>query len=295
VILDCRHIAYQNFFRKRRLNNGCWVIRIYYWFLRTLITTQLLFFLLPTLTLASDQMYEQELIRSVEKSVLDGEAHWLKDNDREFLALFSATERKETQGAILVVHGVGGHLNKRGSVEPMRRGFPEWGWVSLSLQMPVRRPGAGIERYLSLIEESGGRIKAGIDWIVKKDIENIVLVGYGLGALMVIDYLASNEDSPVRAAVLVGLTAFDNLESVDSVFKKMVEIKLPLLDIYARRDTLSQSIGSQKRRQLMKKNVGFRQLQMQARDKEFIHSEGALNKRVYSWMMRESPGMEIKK
>lgn len=251
--------------------------------------------LLGDFAVASDFLYEKQLSESVAESITDGEPVWLNLSQRSFLSLYLEAETKLVQGAVLIVPGISGHADSQGLVHGLRTAFPAKGWTSMSLQMPVRHPGDHFESYLSLVKGSGARIRSAIDYLTAMKVENVVLIGHGLGALMALDYMAGIKKPDITALVLIGMPVLDEKQIGIPLVATLKEIEIPVLDVYASRDldTVITSVGT--RRQSLKENEFFRQMVIEGANHEFQNDSDLLFKRIYSWITRSTPGVQDEK
>jgi len=154
---------------------------------------------------------EQEISLLIEKNLHSGEAVWLGNADKKFLALYKENTWKETQGAILLLHDLGANANWPQLIRPLRLAFPKKGWHTLSLQLPMVMPDEEKESYLSRFDEAVSRINAGIEFLKQKNISNIVIVGHGMGAVIGIFYVNQNPQAPVTALVAISLPGENTL------------------------------------------------------------------------------------
>ena len=241
----------------------------------------------PTL-LASDTAREQAVFEEIEDALVIGEIVWLNGKPR-FFALFTDSAIKKSHGAVVILHGMGKNPNTYDVIRPLRTRLPEYGWITLSLQMPLREIGVEIEDYFPLIPEAGPRIDAAIDFLKKKNIETIILIGHSLGAVMGLDYLAGESDPAIKAAVLVSLPVFTPATPATQVIRNLEKIPFPLLDIYGSRDLTIVRNTAAKRHIAMKNNKAFRQIILEGSNHNFHHSDDRLVKRIYSWITRINP------
>ena len=237
---------------------------------------------------ATDAIREQAVVEEIEDSLVEGEIVWL-NGKTQFLALLTDSATKKSRGAVVMLHGMGKNPNTYDVIRPLRTRLPEHGWITLSLQMPLREIGVEIEDYFPLIPEASPRIDSAIDYLKKKNIETIILIGHSLGAVMGLNYLANKSDPVIKAAVLVSLPVFTPTTPETQIIRNLGKIPLPVLDIYGSRDlTLVRNTAS-KRRIAMKNNKKFRQIILEGSDHNFSRSDERLVKRIYSWITLVNP------
>ncbi len=183
--------------------------------------------------LAKEKRWEEQIV----PSLLVGEDIKLKADDLEFLALYAEPSTEQSKGAVILLHGIGVHPAWPDVIEPLRMELPDYGWHTLSLQMPILRNEAEGTDYPPLFPEVPARIQAGIDYLKAKGVDNIVLAGHSLGATMASYYLATNQDSTVKGLAILsggfgvpGDALMDSLEHI-----KKIE-GVDILDVYGSDD-----------------------------------------------------------
>ena len=249
----------------------------------------------PTTVLASDTAKEKRWESQIVDSLLVGEGIKLKAGTTEFLAIFAENNTEEAQGAAIVLHGSGVHPNWPDVVYPLRTQLPDFGWATLSLQMPVLGNDASYEAYAPLFDEVAPRIKAGVEYLKKKGIQNIVIIAHSLGASMGAYYLSQNADPAVRGFVAIGIRgkAPDDRMNGELSLRK---IKLPVLDIYGSED-LDFVLKTVKGRHIAATKAGnkrYQQLQIAGANHFFNGLSEELVKRVRGWLESNAAGMELK-
>ncbi|PNA02426.1 MULTISPECIES: alpha/beta hydrolase family protein [unclassified Pseudomonas] len=90
----------------------------------------------------------QDDAMALERQVPKAEQQTLQANGENFLALWKPANDSDPQGAVIIVPGAGESADWPTTVGPLRRGFPDVGWSTLSLSMPdllAERPQARVE------------------------------------------------------------------------------------------------------------------------------------------------------
>lgn len=93
--------------------------------------------LLMGLAHASDTAKEKRWADQVVDSLMVGDAEWLKVGKSKVLSLYTEHTAEKAQGAAIILHGVGVHPNWDQIIRPVRSQLPEYGWSTLSIQMPI--------------------------------------------------------------------------------------------------------------------------------------------------------------
>ncbi len=216
------------------------------------ILSLLLVFGLTQVVVASDFAKEQRWIDQVADFIVDGDVEMLTVGDREIFSLYTEADENPKKRAVIVVHGLGAHPDWEQVVQPVRVEMPQYGWHTLSIQMPVLANGIGGEEYRPLFKEVAPRIEAAITFLKDNDMQEIVLVSHSMGSAMAAYYFANNPNSAISKFVAVGLG------DASSVAK----INIPMLDLYGSDDLPSVLNTANARREAAKQagNSGYQQV-----------------------------------
>lgn len=234
---------------------------------------------------AGDGQREADFADEIIKTQPAGKVVWLEFNGKKFLSLYTDTEKKLSKGAVIILHDQGGHLNQLQMIKGLRSNLPEHNWSTLALQMPVLEMGANQDDYYALFPEAQARIESAIKYLKDNKIETIVLVGYGLGALMAV-YAQSEKAVDVTAIAAISLAVPDTQDKSAQTLEFIKKIKLPLLDIYAEGDQPAVVESAGNRRLAAKENESYRQDKINDENHLYQHDEGLVVKRIYSWIER---------
>lgn len=233
--------------------------------------------------LASDGKREADFADEISKTLIIGKSVWLEAASRKFLAIYTETEKLAAQGAVIIVHDSGGHPDQQPLIHQFRTVLPEHGWTTLALQMPLREIGADKDEYYPLFPDARARIDAGIQYLKQNGAQTIVLAGYGLGGLMAVSAL--NQPMPdIKALVTISLPVPDTDSKTAQTLELIKKIKTPMLDIYGAPDVPDVVESARDRRVAAKENSGYRQVKIDDEGPLYLHDEGLLVKRVYSWL-----------
>lgn len=253
-----------------------------------------IFMLCSPLTQASDLAKEKRWSEQVVDSLMTGEAISLNDGKNKFLALFAESSAVKTQGAMIVVHGIGVHPNWPDVILPIRSEFPEHGWATLSIQMPILENDKTSKDYLPLFKEVNARFNAAVQFLKKKGFKNIVIVAHSLGATMSNLYLTTKPNAAVRAYVAISMSSNPKITELNNV-KKMSQIKnIPVLDIYGNQD-LDAVMRFAKARSLAgkKANTKYKQVMIKGADHFYTSTHAPLIKIIRLWLLKNAAGKEI--
>ena len=263
---------------------------------RFFITATLCFLLASPVVPASDTAKEQRWREQIVEALLDGEPITLKAGDTEFLGIYTEQTAARAQGAVILLHGMGVHPDWPDVIQPLRIALPEYGWSTLSIQMPILANDAAIRDYAAIWGEAPPRIDAAVAWLKKQGIENIALVAHSLGASMATTYLAGKPSKNVRALVAIGLSDLD-LDPAMSSVAHLKKIRVPVLDLYGSLDMPLILKTAKLRRAAARKagNRNYVQYRVEGADHFFQGAEDALVKKVRSWLARYAAGTEIRR
>jgi len=244
----------------------------------------------------SDTAKEKRWAEQIEDNLLDGELVWLsaKGQSEKFLGIYTRETAKTAQGGAILLHGMGAHPDWPDVIFPLRTQLPEYGWTTLSIQMPVLDNDAAFADYAPLFAQVAGRIDAAIAFLKSKGINNIVIIGHSLGASMGAYYLSSNKKADVRAFVGIGMSMSKQDKRMDTP-DSLANIKIPVLDLYGEQDMPS-VLDSVKRRANAATEAGnkdYFQLRTAGADHFFRDQEEILVKRVRGWLNRYAAGKEL--
>lgn len=253
--------------------------------------------LLFTLSHASDLDKEKRWANQVVDSILVGDAQWLNAGKVKFLSIYTENTAPKALGGAIILHGTGVHPNWDQVIRPLRTQLPDYGWSTLSLQMPVLANEAGYQDYIPLFSEVGPRIKAGVDFLKAKGIHNIVIIAHSLGSAMAAYYLGNKPDPAIRAFVAIG--ASGNLYKKNKVdfLASLKTIKIPVLDLFGS-DDLDSVRQSEKAKAAVARKAGnknYTQLEIAGANHFFDDKNAVLVKRIRGWLLNNAAGTEIKK
>jgi len=233
--------------------------------------------------LAGDEKREADFADGINKTLTIGKAVWLEAEGRKFLGLYTETEKAAGKGVVIILHDMDGHPDQKQLIYDLRVFLPEHNWTTLSLQMPLREVGVEKEDYYALFPEAAARIQSGIGYAKSNGAENIVVVGYGLGGLMGI-YALSEQATDIKALVTISLPVPTTESKTAQTLELIKKIKMPMLDIYGAVDVPDVTESARDRRLAAKENTGYRQVKINDEGHAYLHDEGLLVKRIYSWL-----------
>jgi len=234
----------------------------------------------------SDLAKEKRWVDQTVDFLVDGEAEWLDLGKHKALAIYMEADAEVTKGGVIVVHGSGVHPNWQDIVQPLRTRLPEFGWATLSIQMPVLHNEAEYSEYAPLFDEVKPRIEAAIKNLHAKGIKKIVIVSHSLGSAMSAYYLANAKESAVQAFVAIGMPGAREDKRMNTILM-LKSINIPVLDLYGEKD-LESVLGSLKqRKEASSKNKRYSQKVVSGADHFFVNKNDELVNSVNGWLKQQ--------
>lgn len=254
------------------------------------------FCLLCNISYASDIAKEKRWADQVVDSIIVGDAEWLKAKGQKFLGIYTEHTTEKAKGAVILVHGTGVHPNWPDVVHPLRTQLPDYGWHTLSIQLPILSNEAEYIDYAPLYDEVAPRFEAAVAFLKKKGIQNIVVVAHSQGTTMSAYYMANKPKHDIRAFVAIGMRgAFNKDERMDGL-NSLKKITIPTFDLYGEQDLEQVLDSSEKKMRTAKKagNKNYTQLKVPGANHFFVGKEDILVKRVRGWLEKNAAGVELK-
>ena len=238
---------------------------------------------------AKEKRWEQQIV----PQLITGEGIHLQANGKNFLGLYTEADTDTPKGAVILVHGGGVHPDWPQVIHPLRVSLPEQGWATLSIQMPVLHNGASEEEYAPLVTNySPDRIKAAVDYLAKKHIDNIFLVAHSVGAAMASNYLAQSHDMRVTGFVGIGMNGErrkgnPQLDNVNAI----LQINQPVLDVYgSHADKYIIDSADRRMYAISVHNIpSSKQVKIEGSDHFYEGFEGQLQKNITAFMDEITP------
>jgi len=227
---------------------------------------------------------------------------WLQAGDTKVLALYTAAQ--PSSGAIIILHNRGTHPDWPAVIHPLRQRLPEYGWSTLSVQMPVLGPDTNLKDYAGQFDAAGTRIDAALNFAHSQGASRIILMGYGLGATMAADYLARHANAPIQGFVAVSMASSDDDPRLNTG-ADLDKIRTPVLDVYGSLDrdevidAAAQRLARHLRYAYPKQTVlpkgpdsapfapvPYRQIRITGADHDYTDENDVLVRRVRGWLDR---------
>ena len=193
--------------------------------------------LLLTASLAIAQDFEREsrLESEIVDAILDGEPVHLDAAGRSFLGIYTEAADGESGRAVIVLHGRGFHPDWAEVAAPLRIELPEYGWDTLSLQMPVLEKSARYYDYLPIIPAAFPRIRAGIEFLRARGARTIVLAAHSCSVHMALAFVRRHGDAGFDGFIGIGMGATDYRQPMREPFP-LESMAVPVLDLFGDED-----------------------------------------------------------
>ena len=136
---------------------------------------------------------EQQIAEKLTLTADADEIISLKASGERFIGLYKRARSSEARGVVILVHGMGAHPDWPDVISPLRTRLTEFGWSTLSIQMPILSPEEPVAEYGKTLRLANSRIQAAVDYLHDWGIEPIILLGYSFGASQAANFLASKK------------------------------------------------------------------------------------------------------
>lgn len=225
---------------------------------------------------ASDYAREKKWADEITPSIVVGNPVYLEQkNHHKFLGLY--TEATNPKMGLVVVHGLGIHPDW-GMVGTLRQRLPDYGYATLSIQMPILAVDAKPETYASTFPEAVERLQLAVAYLKEKGYKRIALVSHSMGSRMSHAYMARNP-ADVNAWAALGMPAALGKSSTAVAYEG---IKVPVLDLYGDNDFPQVLSTAAKRKASL--NAASKQMVIPNTDHFFTSHEDAMVKAVKDFL-----------
>ena len=184
---------------------------------------------------AQHSLKEEKITQYFQKVNPEGMV-WLENPKHRSAALFKEAVKANPRGATILLHDISHNLSSSGIIKDIATTLPEYGWATLSIQLPYienENNTQDFEKYSSEINE---RIRTAIKWLNNSRPKNIVVVAHGVSAHAVLSQLSQKSIPQISAAVLLSSGA-KNLKTTKIEFDKLLGSKVHIFDLYAANDS----------------------------------------------------------
>ena len=223
---------------------------------------------------APDYAREKRWADEVIPGIVVGDAVYLtQKSGHKLLAIYA--EVAQARAAVITVHGQGVHPDW-GLIGPLRSGLADYGYATLSVQMPVLATDALREDYQALFPDAAERLQAAVAFLKTKGHRKIAIAAHSLGARMSNFYLTGTPDNGVDAWVSVSIS--------NGQFADAARLNMPILDIYGGHDFALVLQQAAARAAVLRTRKGSAQIEVAGADHYFAGTEGELTKQVRQFL-----------
>jgi len=184
---------------------------------------------------AQDLERERRLEAEIVDMLLDGEPVHLDADGHPFLAIHTEAGEAESRKAVIVMHGRGFHPDWPEVAGPLRTELPEYGWETLSLQMPVLGKSAKYHDYVPIFPAAFPRIRAGIEYLRERGARPVVLAAHSCSAHMAMAFMRHHGDAEFDGFIGIGMGATDVGQPMREPFP-LAAMSVPVLDLFGDED-----------------------------------------------------------
>lgn len=204
---------------------------------------------------------------------------------KEIYSLLKQHGTKDPAGHVLILHGARQNPDWKDIIRPLRLALPNYGWTSLSIEMPAIALEATDKSYSQLLEQATASILSAQGYLQDAGAKRIVLIGYGLGARMAVDWLSKTPQPSIKAMVLISMadgTPGSGLDTNKDLLD--ININIPILDIYAEHDSSSVLKAAAERYRNRVRLTPYRQLEIYSANQYYSQQDEELIKRIRGWL-----------
>jgi len=200
-----------------------------------------------------------------------------------FLGVMNEQTAAASKGHMLILHGHQQHPDWADVIKPFRTLLPKYGWTTLSIELPLAGKEAREKDFIALQNKSTARILSAQTFLQSKGSKNIIVIAYGLGARMAVDWLSKTPQSPVTALIIISMGEGMKDGGLDSN-TDLLKVNVPVLDIYAENDSAYVLKAAKDRTKQRSQIKNYRQLEILAADQFYNHHEDEVIKRIRGWL-----------
>ena len=236
--------------------------------------------------------------------------------EESFYGLFLAEESGNPQGAVLILPDLQQHGHWPVMVAPLREYLPQFGWATLTIELPYPPAKARIPRDKASTEltqeadtevniettpqqaevvaayqkQTQARINAAVNYLKSRNQLNLVIVGYGASASWAIDY-AHKETG--KGLTLITIDALNNSLAPENIQQQIEKIQVPYLDLIQPNQQPVQRLAQQ-RLKIMRRtdNTNYQQITT-ANIANYKSLENSTTRRIRGWLMTHAGGKLI--
>jgi len=202
---------------------------------------------------APDYAREKRWADEITPFIVVGDPIYLtQKNGHKFLGIYA--EAANARMGVVVVHGLGVNPDW-GMIGTLRQSLPDYGYTTLSIQMPVLAADALPEAYTATFPEAVERLQLAVGYLKEKGYKRIAIVSHSMGSRMAHAYMIRNPVDVCAWAALGMQAAADKHDTALTY----IGIKVPVLDLYGSKDLPRVLAGAALRRLSLEGNAASKQ------------------------------------
>jgi pimeloyl-ACP methyl ester carboxylesterase len=210
--------------------------------------------------------------------------------DRPLSALYDRHRRTDGRGAAVILHAPGSHADDPQLMRPLRHGLNEAGWDTLAPQLPRflppgESPPGWVERhgaFTDVVAEASA-------WLRGRGQRNQVVIGVGASGLAALAAAADGPPETLQAVVLISTP----MPPESPALERLQALKLPVLDLYAERDSQAVLDAAAAKRRAMRDNSSARQRVLPGATDGFDGVSANLVGQVRAWLAANVEGRTL--
>lgn len=208
---------------------------------------------------APDYDREKRWADEITPAIVIGDPVYLEQkNGHKFLGIY--TEADKARMGLIVVHGMGLHPDWD-MIGALRQRLPDFGYTTLSIQMPVLASDAQFDDYPKVFPDAADRLGVAVAFLKAKGYTRIAIVSHSNGSRMSRVFMSGNPPD-VDAWAALSLTRGETFAGV----------KVPVFDLYGGND-LPHVLSATKKRKDSFSNPASRQQSIPGADHFYVGHE----------------------
>jgi hypothetical protein len=242
-------------------------------------------------SIASDIQNEQYWKRTISENLKIGEPIELKAGEQPFFGIYTKQNRLKQRGSAIIIHGKAEHPNWNEVIRPLRTQLADYGWNTLSIQMPIRNKPLKTKEDIEKFNQQGTlRLDNTLVYLKDKKTPSIFLITHGENAEIALSYIKDNPKHIIDGLVFVSMPL--KMAHKQKSIELLELLVLPVLDIYAGKDLETVTLTAKERHSAAKRggNADYLQQCINNADFSYDNQVQTLIKRVHSWMLSTSGG-----
>ena len=225
-----------------------------------------------------DYAREKRWADEITPAIVVGDPLYLtQKNGHKFLGIY--TEAAKAKMGVVVVHGQGVNPDW-GMIGTLRQRLPDFGYATLSIQMPVLAADATPAAYAATFHEAVERIELAVAYLKAKGYKRIALVSHSMGSRMAYAYMKRNP-ADIDAWAALGMPAAPDGHDVALLY---IGIAAPVLDLYGSRDLPQVLAGAALRRASLEGKAASKQVVIAGSDHFYAGHEDDMVKAVVHFL-----------